>query len=190
MTEFQSLSSQREGGDFGIFLPDAAATHQMGEILGRSLPAGSVVLLEGQLGSGKTTLVQGMGAGLGIADPIVSPTFTLVSEYLDGRMPLYHFDLYRLSPGDVAALAPETYWEGQEVPLGLVVIEWAGRLGDNPRAYPKTYLHIVLQPMSPAEGTDADSRQATLMLVGNEWMGSEFHLAWSLLESLRSTGKS
>ncbi|MEB3358781.1 MAG: tRNA (adenosine(37)-N6)-threonylcarbamoyltransferase complex ATPase subunit type 1 TsaE [Synechococcales bacterium] len=167
MTEFQSLSSHWEGGDFDVVLPDAAATHQLGEILGRSLPAGSVLLLEGQLGSGKTTLVQGMGVGLGIADPIVSPTFTLVCEYLDGRIPLYHFDLYRLSPKDMAGLVPEIYWEGQEVPPGLVVIEWANRLGGDFRGYPGAYLQIALH--LPPPDAAADSRRAVITPVGQGW---------------------
>ncbi len=111
-----------------IPLPDAAATRQLGIALGRSLPAGSVLLLEGDLGSGKTTLVQGIGAGLGITDAIASPTFTLLNEYLEGRIPLYHFDLYRLDPVEVDGLHPELYWDGIEVDPGLVAIEWAERL--------------------------------------------------------------
>lgn len=71
-------------------LPDAAATQAFGVALGRSLPVGTNVLLYGDLGSGKTTLVQGLGKGLGITEPIVSPTFTLINEYLEGRVPLYH----------------------------------------------------------------------------------------------------
>jgi tRNA threonylcarbamoyladenosine biosynthesis protein TsaE len=111
-----------------LSLPDRAATHQFGEMLGRSLPAGSTLLLTGDLGSGKTTLVQGIGQGLGISEPIVSPTFTLINEYLEGRFPLYHFDLYRLQPSQVETLHLETYWEGVEMPLGIVAIEWAERL--------------------------------------------------------------
>src|SRR5919199_6139267 len=101
-----------------IFLADTEATRSLGVTLGQSLPAGSVILLEGDLGSGKTTLVQGLGEGLGITNPIVSPTFTLINEYTEGRLPLYHLDLYRLQPAEVEALNPEIYWEGMEVPLG------------------------------------------------------------------------
>lgn len=99
-----------------LALPDAAATRRFGLILGRSLPAGSILLLQGDLGSGKTTLVQSIGEGLGISEAIVSPTFTLIHEYLEGRVPLYHLDLYRLNPAEVNSLHLETYWEGQEVP--------------------------------------------------------------------------
>lgn len=118
-----------------LLLPDLAATQRLGMILGRSLPPGSVLLLEGDLGSGKTTLVQGIGLGLGIVEPIVSPTFTLINEYLEGRVPLYHLDLYRLEPSEVAALHLETYWEGLEMPLGIVAIEWAERLPQRPDSF-------------------------------------------------------
>jgi tRNA threonylcarbamoyladenosine biosynthesis protein TsaE len=123
-------------------LPDADATAQLGQALGRSLPVGTILLLQGNLGSGKTTLVQGLGQSLGIVEPIVSPTFTLISEYLEGRIPLYHLDLYRLDPIEVKALHLESYWEGLEFPLGVVAIEWAERLPD----LPPEYLQIELVP--------------------------------------------
>lgn len=110
-------------------------TRSLGIILGRTLDAGSVIFLEGDLGSGKTTLVQGIGLGLGITDSIVSPTFTLINEYTEGRLPLYHLDLYRLQPQEVAALHLETYWSGIEVALGIVAIEWADRLDYKPSGY-------------------------------------------------------
>lgn len=111
-----------------IELPDESATRNLGTVLSQSLSPGSVLLLNGDLGSGKTTLVQSLGLGLGITEPIASPTFTLVSEYPEGRIPLYHFDLYRLQPEEVEELVLETYWEGDEYPLGIVAIEWAERL--------------------------------------------------------------
>lgn len=128
-------------------LPDAAATQRLGEILGRSLPAGSILLLEGDLGAGKTTLVQGIGLGLGITEPIVSPTFTLVNEYTKGRIPLYHMDLYRLEPAEIEALYLDQYWEGQDLPLGIVAIEWADRL----MLAPTPHLHLLLQTHSSAK---------------------------------------
>ncbi len=120
---------------YTLSLADAAATRDLGWQLGQVLPPGTVLLLEGELGSGKTTLVQGLGAGLGITDAIDSPTFTLVNEYLDGRMPLYHLDLYRLSAAEVADLALATYWDGIEVEPGIVAIEWAERLPSQPPSY-------------------------------------------------------
>jgi tRNA threonylcarbamoyladenosine biosynthesis protein TsaE len=118
-----------------LFLADEAATRSLGVTLGQSLSPGSTILLEGDLGSGKTVFVQGLGRGLGITDPIVSPTFTLINEYVEGRLPLYHLDLYRLQAEEIAALHLETYWEGVEVPLGIVAIEWAERLQDRPLSY-------------------------------------------------------
>lgn len=110
-----------------IDLPNAQATQALGQALGEQLPAGSVLLLKGDLGSGKTTLVQGLGKGLGI-DDIDSPTFTLINEYTSGRLPLYHIDLYRLSEAEADALYLETYWDGVETEPGIVAIEWSERL--------------------------------------------------------------
>jgi tRNA threonylcarbamoyladenosine biosynthesis protein TsaE len=116
-------------------LVDAAATHQIGRQLGTQLSAGSVLLLQGDLGAGKTSLVQGIGMGLGITETIDSPTFTLINEYHDGRVPLYHLDLYRLEPAEVAGLQLEIYWDGIEVEPGIVAIEWAERLPYLPLDY-------------------------------------------------------
>ncbi|MBN3906856.1 MAG: tRNA (adenosine(37)-N6)-threonylcarbamoyltransferase complex ATPase subunit type 1 TsaE [Nostoc sp. NMS1] len=118
-----------------IFLADPEATLRLGITLGESLTAGSVILLEGDLGAGKTTLVQGIGKGLKITESIVSPTFTLINEYTEGRLPLYHLDLYRLEPQEVAALNLESYWEGIEVTPGIVAVEWAERLPYKPDSY-------------------------------------------------------
>jgi tRNA threonylcarbamoyladenosine biosynthesis protein TsaE len=123
-----------------VNLVDASDTQALGVELGKSLPAGSVILLTGDLGSGKTTLVQGLAVGLEIEDAIVSPTFTIINEYLSGRLPLYHLDLYRLTTAEVAELNLESYWLGLEAELGVVAIEWAERL-----AYlPDNYLQIEL----------------------------------------------
>ena len=118
-----------------ILLPDRQATEQLGITLGKNLTAGSVILLQGDLGAGKTTLVQGIGKSLGIIDSIVSPTFTLINEYTEGRIPLYHLDLYRLEPEEVTGLNLESYWEGIEVIPGIVAIEWAERMPYKPESY-------------------------------------------------------
>ncbi len=137
-------------------LPDVEATRSLGITLGQSLPAGSVILLEGDLGSGKTTLVQGIGEGLGITEPIVSPTFTLINEYTEGRLPLYHLDLYRLQPEEIAALHLETYWEGVEFELGIMAIEWAEKLDYKP----PSYLRVCLSSQSECD------RRVALLGVG------------------------
>jgi tRNA threonylcarbamoyladenosine biosynthesis protein TsaE len=118
-----------------IRLPDPKATQSLGIELGKSLIAGSVLLLTGDLGSGKTTLVQGLAQGLEIADAIVSPTFTIINEYVEGRLPLYHLDLYRLTSAEVDDLYLESYWLGLETELGIVAIEWAERLSHLPPDY-------------------------------------------------------
>ncbi|MEG4804589.1 tRNA (adenosine(37)-N6)-threonylcarbamoyltransferase complex ATPase subunit type 1 TsaE [Microcoleus sp. ARI1-B5] len=115
-----------------LSLPDAEATRKLGVSLGRSIPAGTVILLQGDLGAGKTTLVQGIAEGLGIQESIESPTFTLINEYFAGRIPLYHLDLYRLEPEEAEALHLESYWDGLERDLGIVAIEWAQRLPYKP----------------------------------------------------------
>jgi tRNA threonylcarbamoyladenosine biosynthesis protein TsaE len=147
-----------------IFLADAEATRSLGLSLGQSLPAGSVILLEGDLGAGKTTLVQGIGEGLGITDSIVSPTFTLINEYLEGRLPLYHLDLYRLEPEEVTALNLESYWEGIEFELGIVAIEWAERLSYKPQRYLSICLNYSVDT----------GRQASLIPVGNFDLSLQF----------------
>ncbi len=135
---------------------DINATRQMGRQLGQSLASGSVLLLEGDLGSGKTTLVQAIGEGLNVPEVVDSPTFTLVNEYLGGRLPLYHMDLYRLQPDAVAQLHPNIYWDGVEVEPGIVAIEWAERLPYRPA----DYLLIRLNG-------DDEHRQINLISVGS-----------------------
>ena len=140
-----------------LTLTDSAATQNLGFALGQNLTVGSILLLKGELGSGKTTLVQGIGQGLGISEPISSPTFILLNEYLEGRIPLYHLDLYRLQPSEVDALYLETYWDGLEVPLGIVALEWAERL----HTLPPKYIEICLSDSA------ADGRQAKMRSVGD-----------------------
>ena len=151
-----------------ILLPDPSTTHALGLALGQSLPAGSVLLLKGELGSGKTALVQGIGKGLGITELISSPTFILLNEYSEGHLPLYHLDLYRLQPQEVDALYLETYWDGLEVPLGIVAIEWAERL----HTLPESYLEIGLS------APEAGGRQVTIQSVGDRataWLANLTH---------------
>ena len=106
-----------------------SGTSAAGERLARVLGAGDVVLLFGELGAGKTAFVRGLARGLG-AEPedVSSPTFTLVQEYRGGRLPLYHVDLYRLEPAEIADLGLDEMIEGD----GVVAIEWADRWRDRP----------------------------------------------------------
>lgn len=102
------------------------------------LDAGAVVTLDGGLGAGKTHFTQGLAAALGVAQAVTSPTFNLVVEYTDGRLPLYHFDLYRLdSPYQLEDLAFYEYVEGD----GVSCIEWASKF---PEEMPEDRLEVYL----------------------------------------------
>ena len=105
-----------------------AQTRRLGERLAGFLSGGRVICLVGDLGSGKTCFVQGLGAGLGVKDPIVSPTFTLIREYRGSSngLALYHVDLYRLDSGDIPGIGLGDYLDRG----GVVAIEWADHLGD------------------------------------------------------------
>jgi tRNA threonylcarbamoyladenosine biosynthesis protein TsaE len=108
------------------------------EELAQSAEPGWVLLLEGDLGAGKTTFAQGFARGVGITSPVVSPTFTLLNEYRDGRILLVHGDLYRLEdPLQAEELHLEEYWENGWV----VLLEWPERLPE----YPERYLHVQLE---------------------------------------------
>lgn len=149
-----------------LSLPDLSHVQDLGWRLGKILLPGSILMLEGDLGSGKTTLVQSIGAGLGIADVIASPTFALIHEYPEGRIPLYHFDLYRLESGEVKELHLETYWEELEVLPGIVAIEWPDRLLD----WPENYLHCRLTYVD-------EGREITLTPYGQiDWVSIYTHL--------------
>lgn len=126
-----------------------AQTHHLGQALDKLLVAGDVILLEGALGAGKTALTQGIGKGLGVAGVINSPTFTILKEYA-GRLPLYHFDLYRIDdPDEVYALGFEDYFAGD----GVCVIEWAerGMAADASAPWPSSYVRIHLRAENGAE---------------------------------------
>ena len=93
--------------------------------LGMEAQAGQVYCLNGDLGVGKTVFTQGFAAGLGIQEPVNSPTFTIVQEYDDGRLPLYHFDVYRLGDVDeMDEIGYEDYFYGE----GICLIEWSERI--------------------------------------------------------------
>ena len=97
-------------------------TFKLGESLGKEAHKGMIFCLNGDLGVGKTVFTQGFSKGLGICEPINSPTFTIVQEYHDGRLPFYHFDVYRI--GDITEMDEigyEDYFYGN----GLCMIEWA-----------------------------------------------------------------
>lgn len=106
--------------------------------LADELGAGTVIALHGDLGSGKTCFIQGYAAALGIDEPITSPTYTLIGEY-EGRLPLHHIDLYRLSgPVEALGLGLEEYFDAN----GITAIEWAERAEG---LLPPGLLHIRIE---------------------------------------------
>lgn len=97
-------------------------TFALGEKLGREAAAGGVYCLNGDLGVGKTVFTQGFARGLGIEEPVSSPTFTIVQQYEEGRLPLYHFDVYRI--GDISEM-DEIGYEDCFYGEGVCLIEWS-----------------------------------------------------------------
>ncbi|GBG95137.1 tRNA threonylcarbamoyladenosine biosynthesis protein TsaE [Ligilactobacillus salitolerans] len=122
-------------------------TQQFAHKLAQHLQAGDVILLQGDLGAGKTTFTKGLALGLGIKRNIKSPTFTLIREYTEGRLPLYHMDVYRLEGTGTADLGLDEYFDGD----GVCVVEWPQYAGDD---LPDQYLKI-----SFVKDPDADDQR-------------------------------
>lgn len=108
------------------------------ELAGRALP-GQMYCLNGDLGTGKTVFTQGFAAGLGIGEPVNSPTFTIVQEYEEGRMPFYHFDVYRISDVDeMDEIGYEDYFFGN----GVCLVEWSELIEE---ILPKDRIQILIE---------------------------------------------
>ena len=104
-----------------------AETEKIGAALSKILAPGAVIAYRGDLGAGKTAFTRGLARGLGVNDPVTSPTYTIVNEYLGGRMPLFHFDMYRLhSADDLWDIGWEDYLERG----GICAVEWSENVAD------------------------------------------------------------
>ena len=114
-------------------------TYSIGEQLGREAAAGQVYTLIGDLGVGKTVFTQGVAAGLGIAGPVNSPTFTIMQVYEEGRLPFYHFDVYRI--GDVEEME-EIGYEDCFYGDGVCLVEWADLIEE---ILPRHYVRITIK---------------------------------------------
>ena len=122
-------------------------TFALGQKIGRAATPGQVYTLTGDLGVGKTVFTQGVASGLGITEPVNSPTFTIVQVYEEGRMPFYHFDVYRI--GDIEEMDEigyEDYFYGQ----GLTMVEWANLIEE---ILPDSYQQITIEK-DPEKGFD------------------------------------
>lgn len=120
-------------------------TRAFGERLARQLRAGDVLLLQGNLGAGKSELTRGIARGLGVTDTVTSPSFTILNVYEDGQVPLYHFDWYRLQS------AEELYEMGMDEYLGgdgVAVVEWPSQC---PEAIPEDCLEVAIEPLGESE---------------------------------------
>ena len=117
----------------------AAETREAGEKLADRLVPGDVILLEGELGAGKSELARGIAKGLGVTETVTSPSFTILNVYESGRVPLYHFDWYRLeSEEELYELGMDEYLGGD----GIALVEWPGRC---PEAVPEDCLLIRIE---------------------------------------------
>ena len=102
-------------------------TERLGQALARTLCAGAVVAFTGDLGAGKTAFTRGLARGLGCAEQVTSPTYTIVNEYLSGRCPLFHFDMYRLGSADDLW---DIGWEDYLDRNGVCAVEWSENVED------------------------------------------------------------
>ena len=128
----------------------ASETRALGERLAAGLRPGDTVILEGELGAGKSELARGIAGGLGVTETVTSPSFTILNVYESGRCPLYHFDWYRLeSEEELYELGMDEYLGGD----GIAVVEWAERCPD---AVPEDCIRIRL------EATGEETRRITV----------------------------
>ncbi|GCE27985.1 tRNA (adenosine(37)-N6)-threonylcarbamoyltransferase complex ATPase subunit type 1 TsaE [Dictyobacter alpinus] len=147
------LSVQDGSCSLEVVSQRASQTQRLGMALGALLQAGDLILLDGQLGAGKTTFTQGLAKGMNVTDVVNSPTFTLLKEYMGSstvsqaqdqknaagaKLALYHFDLYRLDdPDEIIDLGFEDYFYGS----GVCVVEWAGK-ADELWPVDRLYIHL------------------------------------------------
>lgn len=130
---------------------------KLGQALGKSASAHSLLLLNGDLGAGKTTLTQGIARALGIKRPAKSPTFTIVREYREGTLPLFHMDMYRLENDDLASIDLNEYLQEP----GVVVIEWPNIIAND---LPDEYLQLTINRVD--DSWDSTTRKIEVIAKG------------------------
>ncbi len=123
-----------------MYSKSAEETRALGEKLAWELRPGDVILLEAPMGAGKSELARGVARGLGVRETVTSPSFTILNVYESGRLPLFHFDWYRLeSAEELFEMGMDEYLGGS----GAALVEWPGRC---PEALPADFLMILIQP--------------------------------------------
>lgn len=144
----------------------AAQTHSLGKQLAEGLKPGDILCFFGDLGAGKTTLIKGIAEGLKVkSDYVHSPTFTLLNVYEHGKIPLYHFDMYRIEdPEELFDIGYEEFLYGQ----GLSVVEWSEKFG---KLLPKDRLEIHLKHKGN------DRREIRIKGIGKRYVGREIVLS-------------
>lgn len=110
-----------------FFTDSPAGTEALGQALAQKLTPGAVIAYRGDLGAGKTAFTRGLARGLGICEAVTSPTYTIVNEYLSGRMPLFHFDMYRLGSSDELF---DIGWDDYLERGGVCAVEWSENVAD------------------------------------------------------------
>ena len=141
-----------------VFAKNEQETIELAKKITEYLKPGMTILLEGDLGAGKTTFTKGIGEGLGVRRIIKSPTYTIVREYQDGKLPLYHVDLYRLTESEVPDLGLDEYFEGD----GVSVVEWPSIA---PEELPLERLEIELT----TDVDEPEKRSIQLKAVGKQY---------------------
>ena len=129
-----------------------AETEALGQRLAETLQPGDVIAYTGDLGAGKTAFTRGLARGLGITERITSPTFTIVNEYLGGRLPLFHFDMYRLGSSEELY---EIGWEDYLARGGVCAVEWSENVAD---AMPDGTVYVTIQ----RDTGDENARKITI----------------------------
>lgn len=117
----------------------AKDTFHFGKLIGLAAEAGMIICLEGELGTGKTVLAKGLADGLGVCGPVASPTFTILQVYEDGRLPLYHFDVYRIIDiEEMEEIGYYDYFYGN----GVCLVEWSSRIEE---ILPQRCFHAAIE---------------------------------------------
>ncbi|MER3447887.1 MAG: tRNA (adenosine(37)-N6)-threonylcarbamoyltransferase complex ATPase subunit type 1 TsaE [Candidatus Dadabacteria bacterium] len=146
---------------FNVYLLKEEDTIKLGEALGRLLKPGDIVALKGELGAGKTVLVKGIAKGLDVKEEPNSPTFVIMNTYV-GRVPLYHFDLYRVSgKEELEGIGYEDYFFGD----GVTVVEWADRAEE---IFPESTIEIEIK--IPSKNTNSETVREIKFKGEKKWL--------------------